>query len=119
MKITYQMILACRTVTMGYLKVLVFVEQSAVVLIQDRSIIYRGTPIYKAQCISRRITKIEGIRRLTEHRLLDELLQRRMEELEETEGEHELDLLERRLFSCAQQAAWGKCSKSWMKGKCC
>merc|ERR1719321_308077 len=22
-------------------------------------------------------------------------------------------------FTCAQQAAWGKCSKSWMKGKCC
>ena len=54
------------------------------VRIQDRSIIYRGTPIYKAQCISRRITKIEGIRRMTEHRLLDELLQRRMEALEET-----------------------------------
>ena len=59
------------------------------VRIQDRSIIYRGTPIYKAQCISRRITKIEGIRRLTEHRLLDELLQRRMSELEEMEGEQD------------------------------
>merc|ERR1712132_8211 len=22
-------------------------------------------------------------------------------------------------FTCAQQAAWGKCDKSWMKGKCC
>ena len=59
------------------------------VRIQDRSIIYRGTPIYKAQCISRRITKIEGIRRLTEPRLLDELLQRRMEALEEMEGEQD------------------------------
>ena len=58
-------------------------------------------------------------RRMTEHRLLDELLQRRMEELEETEGEHELDLLERRLASCAQQAARGKCGKSWMQGRCC
>ena len=63
------------------------------VRIQDRSIIYRGTPIYKAQCISRRITKIEGIRRMTEHRLLDELLQRRMEALEETEGEQGRRLL--------------------------
>ena len=31
----------------------------------------------------------QAIRRMTEHRLLDELLQRRMEELEEMEGEQD------------------------------
>ena len=45
--------------------------------------IRRGTFIYKVQCISR------PLRRLTEHRLLDELLRRRMEALEEMEGEQD------------------------------
>ena len=45
-----------------------------------------------------------ALRRLTERNLLDELLQRRMEALEETEGEQGsfpdgLDLLERRLYN--------------------
>ena len=88
------------------------------VRIQDRSIIYRGTPIYKAQCISRRITKIEGIRRMTEHRLLDELLQRRMEALEETEGEQGRRLL----FSgncCEQDVNCGNCPYGFLYSSKC
>ena len=51
------------------------------VRIKDQTPIRRGVFIYKVQCISR------PLRRLTEHRLLDELLRRRMEALEEMEGE--------------------------------
>jgi hypothetical protein len=46
------------------------------VRIKDQTPIRRGVFIYKVQCISR------PLRRLTEHRLLDELLRRRMEALE-------------------------------------